>query len=60
VNGHQRFTAGLGVNLSYPPGRLRSRRARMGHLVTATYPILLESSIVNTGEPARDVKESGK
>jgi hypothetical protein len=26
----------------------------------ATYTILFESSAVNTGEPARDVKEGGK
>jgi hypothetical protein len=26
----------------------------------ATYIILFESAILNTGEPARDVKESGK
>jgi len=26
----------------------------------ATYPVLFESSVVNTGEPARDVKEGGK
>jgi hypothetical protein len=26
----------------------------------ATYIVLLESSVVNTGEPGRDVKESGE
>ena len=30
-----------------------------GHEDRATYPILLESSMTNTGEPARDAKDSG-
>ena len=34
MNGYQRCTAGLGVHLSYPPGRLRSRKERKGHLAT--------------------------
>jgi hypothetical protein len=32
----------------------------MGHPEHATYSILLESSLVNTGEPIVDVKEGGK
>jgi len=44
----------------YPVPVLGSRRERMGQLEHATYIILFESSILNTGEPERDGKESGK
>ena len=48
------------VNLPYPAsdwGAAESGRDRREH---ATYLVLLESSVVNTGEPARDVKEGGE
>jgi len=43
-----------------PCMKLGSRKERKGHAEHATYIISLESFILNTGEPERDVKESGK
>jgi hypothetical protein len=51
---------GTQVNLHYPVEQLGSHKAWKGIRQHATYSILFESSIVNTGEPARDAKEGGE
>ena len=40
--------------------KLGSRKERKGHAEHATYIISFESFMLNTGEPDRDGKESGK
>jgi hypothetical protein len=45
---------------AYPLPVLGSHRAWMGPRARATYPILFAFSMTDTGEPARDVKESGE
>ena len=47
------------VNLTYPVDTLGSRRERMGQRERATYIILLESYIVNTGDLMKHGKEGG-
>ena len=45
---------------AYPMPVLGSHRAWTGPRERATYPILFEFYMTDTGEPARDVKESGE
>jgi len=48
------------INLHYPASTLGSRKERMGQRVHATYGMLFESYMLNTGDFPEDDKGDGQ